>query len=137
MGNAISDFDRKKAQRRQDIFESNLRDQGLPPPTASTTHVPDFSSAGEAVAWFNLAMLRIPSAEKVKLYQQPFRIGTAAPMSYADRKNQSLLSPDNPFETTQNDAERLLLKKISEKLPFKRGGFVAHHVGHHHHGRRM
>jgi hypothetical protein len=124
MGNAISDFDRKKAIRRQEIFEDNLRSSGVDVPTAETSRVPDFATNGDAVAWFNIAMLKIPNGKKPTLYGQPFSIGTGPKISYADRKQQSLLSPDNPFETTKDEGERLLLKKISEKLPFKRGGHV-------------
>ena len=109
MGAAISNFDKKKAERRQEIFADNLRDKGLAPPTADTDHVPNFNDNGEAVAWFELAMLRIPSAKKVKLYQQPFTIGTRPAMSYAERKRQSLISPENPFQTKQDEAEACLV----------------------------
>ena len=137
MGHRWSDEGRREEARNE--TEARLKREGYAPLSDTNSHVPDFPNNSFAIAfWVNASNKSLPNKIRMEAMKQPFTIGTREPLSYSQRKKMSLLSPDNPFSTSQSEAEAMVLDKISQNLPLKKGGVVRHHFEHHHrHQKRL
>lgn len=135
MGNVFKRMDDEKRDRGIVEFREKLQHAGIPPPTASTEHVPDVENNDQARYYWFVATNTLPHATLLKLAKQPFHIGTRPAYSYIERKNMSLIAGDNPFTWTQSEAENRLLNFAgSHTGGLKHGGRMAHHHRHHHFG---
>lgn len=123
---------KSQEQRDQEIYtraNEILREQGYEPVTQSTTKVPEqFANDRITKAWFGALERmspRMQEAKVAKLYSQKFAIGSRPAMSRYDRRNLSLISPDNPFDTQQGEGlQRVfgLIEKQADKIGLARGG---------------
>jgi hypothetical protein len=128
MGNALSDFDKQKKEKAKNQLSDWLNERGVPLPSEDLESVPDFSDNAEAVNWWFVAQTSgISHKKQAKWMKDKFSIGARAPLSFYERKRKSVLSADNPFPTTQSEAENMILDKIEQHLPFRRGGQVRRH----------
>lgn len=126
MGGSLSSFDEKKKQRANEQLKDWLSSKGVPIPTESMEKIPDhFNDNAEAVNfWFVANTSGISSKRLGEWMKQPFSIAERDPLSYYQRKRKSILSADNPFPTTKSEAEDMILDKIEQHLPLKKGGRV-------------
>jgi len=123
-----------KSQEQKDMEIYNkanelLAQNGYDKVTASTTKVPEQFHDKWGAKWFFGAVERMhpkmPDAKKVKLYTQKFQIGSGPALSRYERKDLSLINPENPFDTQPGEGEERVFAFIDankNKVGLARGG---------------
>lgn len=127
MGNIFSDWDESRKQDGLKEVRGSLNARSIPLPTNDTQSVPEyFETNRDAISYFMALANDVTSVPtKRRLYGQKFVIGNREPFSYAERKKKSIVSPDNPFSTTQGEGEQMVLDFVLEnkdKAGLSRGG---------------
>ena len=132
MGNALKKIDEEKKAKASASLSEWLQGRSVPLPREGQPMPDHFSDNAEAVNWWFVAQTSgISQKQQTEWMKQKFAIGSRDPLSFYERKRKSVISADNPFPTTQSEAENILLDKIAEHAPFKRGGRMdtLHHSG--------
>jgi len=123
---------KSQEEKDRDIYNKAnelLAKDGYPQVTQSTTKVPEHFGGKWPAKWFfgaiNRITPRLPDTQKAKLYAQKFTIGSGPPLSRYDRKNLSLINPENPFDTEPGEGEDRVFAFIDankSKVGLARGG---------------
>jgi hypothetical protein len=127
MGNIFSDWDESRKQDGLKEMRGYLNSRGIPLPTNDTESVPEYFEVNkDAQYYFPVLANDVTSqATKRRLYGQKFVIGNREPFSFAERKKKNIISPDNPFSTTQGEGEQMILDFVlanKDKAGLARGG---------------
>lgn len=123
---------KSQEQKDKEIYDKAnqlLQENGYEPVTSSTTKVPEHFGGKWPAKWFfgavNRISPRMPDTQKAKLYAQKFTIGAGPALSRYDRKNLSLINPENPFDTEPGEGEERVfafIDKHKDKVGLARGG---------------